>query len=164
MSDVWTIELEKEESAITAELAQQSGESYTLPMAGPDILGGVKPVQKTDEMTNRVGIDENGRLWSEKESEQVLVEGAKVGQVLVVKSVDNDGKPTELEGIDIDIKGEKGDKGDKGEPGVYTLSEGESLENVPSDASVIIDPYGMPDHTIVDIIAEALEVINNDTY
>ena len=58
----------------------------------------------------------------------------------------------------------KGEKGDKGDPGVYTLSEGESLENVPSDASVIIDPYGIPDHTIGDIIAEALEVINNDAY
>ena len=74
MSDVWTIELEKEEPVITAELAQQSGESYTLPMAGPDILGGVKPAQKTNEMTKRVGIDENGRLWSEKESEQVIEE------------------------------------------------------------------------------------------
>jgi hypothetical protein len=43
-------------------------------MAGPDVLGGVKPAQKTNEMTKRVGIDENGRLWSEKESEQVIEE------------------------------------------------------------------------------------------
>lgn len=74
MSDVWTVELEKEESILTAELIQQSGEGYTLPMAGPDVLGGVKPVQKTDDMTKKVGIDENGRLWSEKESEQVIEE------------------------------------------------------------------------------------------
>lgn len=74
MSDIWTIELEKEESALTAELVQQTGEGYTLPMAGPDILGGVKPVQKTDEMTKKVGIDENGRLWSEQESAQVIEE------------------------------------------------------------------------------------------
>ena len=74
MSDVWTVELEKEESALTAELVQQSGEGYTLPMAGADMLGGVKPVQKTDDMTKKVGIDENGRLWSEKESEQEIEE------------------------------------------------------------------------------------------
>ena len=91
----------------------------------------------------------------------VFMEGAVAGQVLTVRSVDSDGKPTELEAVDIEMKGEKGDKG---ESGVYMLSEGESLENVPSDASVIIDPYGTPDYTIGDIIAEALEVINNDTY
>lgn len=156
MSDVWTIELEKEEPVITAELAQQSGESYTLPMAGPDVLGGVKPAQKTNEMTKRVGIDENGRLWSEKESEQVIEEvigkylqnnpiipeetdptvpawakqpnkpsytaaevgalsadtvipdggipipnTASVGQTIVVKAVDENGRPTEWEATDL---------------------------------------------------------------
>ena len=214
MSDIWTIELEKEESALTAELVQQTGEGYTLPMAGPDILGGVKPVRKTDEMTKKVGIDENGRLWSEQESTQVIeevvgkylqknpivseetdptvpewakqpekptytaaevgalpadtvipempyvptfMEGAEAGQVLAVKSVDESGKPVEVEAVAIE-------RGPKGDPGVYTLSQGESLENAPSDASVIIDPYGTPDYTIGDIIAEVLEVINNDTY
>lgn len=40
------------------------GGSYTLPVATPDTLGGVKPVTKTAEMTNPVGVDESGVLWS----------------------------------------------------------------------------------------------------
>lgn len=39
-------------------------DKYTLPIATPDTLGGVKPVAKTDGMTQPVGIDELGGLWS----------------------------------------------------------------------------------------------------
>ena len=178
MSDVWTIELEKEEPAITAELAQQSGESYTLPMAGPDILGGVKPAQKTNEMTKRVGIDENGRLWSEKESEQVIEE--VIGKYLqnnpiiseetdptVPEWAKQPNKPTytaeEVGALpaDSDITGPQGPKGEKGEPGVYILAEGETLEDAPEDATVVIDPYGTADYTIEDIIAATLAAIPN---
>lgn len=48
------------------------------------------------------------------------------------------------------LKGDKGDKGDQGEQGeqgesgVYTLGEGETLEDVPEDADVVIDPNGTP--------------------
>jgi hypothetical protein len=38
--------------------------SYTLPVANPDILGGVQPVEKTEAMTNPVGVDALGGLWS----------------------------------------------------------------------------------------------------
>lgn len=186
MSDVWTIELEKEELVITAELAQQSGESYTLPMAGPDVLGGVKPAQKTNEMTKRVGIDENGRLWSEKESEQVIEEvvgkylqnnpiiseetdptvpewakqpnkptytaaevgalpadtvipdggipvptTASVGQTVVVKSVDETGKPTAWEPVALP----SGSGGDGWKLiGEITTTEPVSSVNITGDA------------------------------
>ena len=40
------------------------GESYTLPIAIPTVLGGVKPVTKTDAMTQSVGVDEAGALWT----------------------------------------------------------------------------------------------------
>lgn len=36
---------------------------YTLPVAGETTLGGVHAVPKTDNMTERVGVDEDGKLW-----------------------------------------------------------------------------------------------------
>ena len=40
------------------------GASYTLPIASETTLGGVKPVTKTDAMTQAVGVDEAGALWT----------------------------------------------------------------------------------------------------
>lgn len=40
------------------------GGSYTLPIANATTLGGVKPVSKTSEMTQAVGIDSEGRLYT----------------------------------------------------------------------------------------------------
>lgn len=37
---------------------------YTLPVANSTTLGGVKPVSKTDSMTQSVGVDENGKLYT----------------------------------------------------------------------------------------------------
>lgn len=41
-----------------------SGGTYTLPIASPTVLGGVKPIAKTDAMTQGVGVDEAGALWT----------------------------------------------------------------------------------------------------
>ena len=41
-----------------------NGSSYTLPIASSTQLGGVKPVTKTDAMTQEVGVDEAGGLWA----------------------------------------------------------------------------------------------------
>lgn len=38
--------------------------SYTLPIASDTTLGGVQPVAKTDEMTQEVGVDANGQLFT----------------------------------------------------------------------------------------------------
>ena len=40
------------------------GASYTLPIASATQLGGVKPVAKTDAMTQSVGVDAAGALWA----------------------------------------------------------------------------------------------------
>lgn len=40
------------------------GSSYTLPIATADTLGGVKPVTKSNDMTQSVGVDETGGLWT----------------------------------------------------------------------------------------------------
>lgn len=37
---------------------------YTLPTASASVLGGVKPVEKTDTMTQSVGVDANGLLYT----------------------------------------------------------------------------------------------------
>ena len=41
-----------------------SGGTYTLPIASPTVLGGVKPIAKTDAMTQGVGVDAAGELWT----------------------------------------------------------------------------------------------------
>lgn len=43
---------------------EAQGGSYTLPVASPEQLGGVKPTAKTDEMTQQVGVDEDGALYT----------------------------------------------------------------------------------------------------
>lgn len=40
------------------------GDPYTLPIAGPSQLGGVQPVAKTESMTQAVGVDDAGALWT----------------------------------------------------------------------------------------------------
>ena len=40
------------------------GDPYTLPIAGPGQLGGVQPAAKTDAMTQAVGVDDAGALWT----------------------------------------------------------------------------------------------------
>lgn len=40
------------------------GAAYTLPIASSTQLGGVQPSTKTDEMTQEVGVDETGALWT----------------------------------------------------------------------------------------------------
>lgn len=42
-----------------------NGSSYTLPIASSTQLGGVQPVAKTDAMTQSVGVDADGTLWTE---------------------------------------------------------------------------------------------------
>ncbi len=40
-------------------------DGYDLPIATPSTLGGVKPIAKTADMTQAVGVDENGLLYTE---------------------------------------------------------------------------------------------------
>ena len=49
---------------VTINIPENSGGSYTLPVANSTTLGGVKPVSKTSEMSQDVGVDENGKLYT----------------------------------------------------------------------------------------------------
>lgn len=73
---------------------------YTLPTASPAVLGGVKPIAKTDAMTQGVGVDDAGALWTAPGSGSDLSLGltsAQVGQIIKVKYVDDEGAPIEWE-------------------------------------------------------------------
>lgn len=47
-----------------AEKLAAEGDAYTLPIASSTQLGGVKPVAKTDTMTQEIGVDGAGGLWT----------------------------------------------------------------------------------------------------
>ena len=52
-----------------------AGTPYTLPVASPTQLGGVKPVAKTDAMTRSIGVDGNGGLYTEPAAWYVNITG-----------------------------------------------------------------------------------------
>lgn len=53
---------------------------YTLPVANSTTLGGVKPVAKTSDMTQNVGVDANGALYTAPGGgTQILVDGILEG-------------------------------------------------------------------------------------
>ena len=72
---------------VQVELPHSGGNvDYTLPVANAETLGGVKPVAKTEAMTQPVGVDANGALYTEPGkgggSDYVLpVGGAELGGV-----------------------------------------------------------------------------------
>ena len=47
-----------------AEKLAAEGDTYTLPIASAAALGGVQPAGKTNDMTQAVGVDEAGGLWT----------------------------------------------------------------------------------------------------
>ena len=51
-------------SEVRVEIPAGGSGGYTLPIASATQLGGVMPVAKTDEMTQAVGVDETGGLWT----------------------------------------------------------------------------------------------------
>ena len=51
-------------SEVSVEIPASSGSAYELPIASATQLGGVKPVTKTEEMSQAVGVDDVGGLWA----------------------------------------------------------------------------------------------------
>lgn len=51
-------------SEVSVEIPAGGSGGYTLPIASATQLGGVMPAAKTDEMTQAVGVDEAGGLWT----------------------------------------------------------------------------------------------------
>ena len=51
-------------SAVQTSLNKADTALQSIPIATPSVVGGVKPVTKTSEMTQEVGVDSNGTLWT----------------------------------------------------------------------------------------------------
>ena len=87
-----------------------TGGSYTLPVATPDALGGVKPIGKTAAMTQDVGVDADGKLYTAPSGggtdKSLGITSATVGQIAKITAVDVSGKPTGWEPVDIPSGGE----------------------------------------------------------
>ena len=65
MEKIWQIDfIPNQSTPIKAEFKENTG--YRLEIASPDVLGGVQPCEKTEEMTQPVGVDAEGALWTEK--------------------------------------------------------------------------------------------------
>ena len=103
MKPSWEIELIKPEQKWENELIkpEQKWEitlnnkiAYTLPIASPEQLGGVKPDSKTSDMDIPVGVDEEGKLWTKDKIDETLsikgfsADAAAVGEAL--KNIDNE--------------------------------------------------------------------------
>lgn len=80
------------------------GGDYTLPTASSTTLGGVKPIAKTDAMTQGVGVDDEGALWTaaggtwELINEITLTEAAN--NVLI--NTDANGQPFSLKAVKVE--------------------------------------------------------------
>ena len=60
---------------------------YTLPIASPTKLGGVAPETKGDAMTQAVGVDANGKLWTAPPGDELPeVDESDNGKALVVSN------------------------------------------------------------------------------
>lgn len=60
---------------------------------------GINPEDRNTSMTNPVGVDGYGKLWSKADTSLGVT--ATVGQTIKVKAVDTNGKPTAWEAVDM---------------------------------------------------------------
>ena len=86
------------------------GDTYTLPVASAAALGGVQPAAKTDDMTQEVGVDEAGALWTApgggggNNPEWVLLDSVTLEEEVVSMELDISGGYNELYAY-IEIEG-----------------------------------------------------------
>lgn len=60
-------------SAVQTSLSKADSALQSIPIATASAVGGVKPAAKTSEMTQAVGVDSNGALWTKEASEGTTV-------------------------------------------------------------------------------------------
>ena len=117
---------------VDGELHNDGQGSYVLPIATPDILGGVRPEAKQPFMTSPVGVDGVGRLWVTPGTYVLPI--ATPSELGGVKPNNKTSEMTQPIGVDDEGKlwtipagvgpqgpqgpqGPKGDKGDTGDTG-----------------------------------------------
>ena len=94
-------------TAFVQDAVQGAGGSYTLPVASSTTLGGVKPVAKTASMTQEVGVDASGALYTEPGSGgggstdiSLGITGSAAGEFPKVSAVNENGVPTSWETVE----------------------------------------------------------------
>ena len=68
------------------------------------IIPRIYPVEKTSAMTDPVGVDSYGKLWSKADT-SLNMTGATVGQIAKITAVDDSGKPTAWAAVDMPTSG-----------------------------------------------------------
>lgn len=63
MIKTWEINFLQKQAPIEAEFKKTAISDYVLPVASPERLGGVRPISKTEDMVQPVGVDASGALW-----------------------------------------------------------------------------------------------------
>ena len=113
-----------------------------IPLATENIIGGVKPVAKTEDMTTPVGIDEYGKLYTSDMGD--ISPGGSGATFTPSVSVDGIISWTNDKGLEnpesVNIKGPQGPQGVPGENGTSNYNE---LNNMP-----IINLVGTQDNPI----------------
>lgn len=104
-----------------------------LPVASEETLGGVKPVAATSGMTQPVGADEDGRLFTAAPNSLMDVDAtvSKAGSVTTLTVTGKDGIPRNIEILD-------GERGSDGTPGIVISA----TEPTSEDHPVWINPNG----------------------
>ena len=59
-------------STVQTSLNKADTALQSVPLAKSSAVGGVKPVAKTDDMTQSVGVDSNGALWTEPAGDSIV--------------------------------------------------------------------------------------------
>ena len=105
IGDLADLETEAKENLVVAinEAVKSGGKSYTLPQATAEALGGVKADPATESDTQPVRIGDDGKLVTAagKSDISLGLTSAAVGQTIKVKAVDESGKPTAWEAVNM---------------------------------------------------------------
>ena len=83
------------------ELSTIPTNTYTLPVATSTTLGGVKPTTKLSSMTQSVGVDSSGRLWTEPSNSSSS--GSSLYKHTVIMSTDIGGGTTDSQYLVIEF-------------------------------------------------------------
>lgn len=114
IGDLANLATEAKENLVVAinEAAKSGGESYTLPQATAESLGGVKADSAEAADTQPVRIGTDGKLYTTPSVTDISLglTSAAVGQTVKIKAIDESGKPTEWEAADMPSGGSGGGK------------------------------------------------------
>lgn len=102
MRDTWYIDFLPMRAPIEASFEKAGGGDFVLPVASSEILGGVRPVNKTEEMIQPVGVDSEGRLWTEEGGNRQIQADWTQDDEGAVDFIKN--KPSEDDAIAIALK------------------------------------------------------------